>query len=360
MTNYNDDRTGVASATVEGGSVRMIGERSVVVGWTIATLIVLAARHARAQPPLEPAPMQLPDDRPWARGVSDADQALATELYIAGNHEFSESRFAQALAKYREAIAHWDHPAIRFNMAVCQINLDRPVDARNNLTRSLAYDERPLGPVKYSQALTYRKLLDAQLAHVKVVCDEPGAQIMLDGKLVFRGPGAVDEYLMPGTHQVVATKAGFPTASQAFVGVANQLTEIQLTVEPPPQLPAAPRWGYWKHLAIGGGALVALGAASYLASSRSFAGYDRDLARRCPSGCDAETLATLPDVTATRDRGELEQVIAFSALAVGAAAVTTAVIGLVADRPHTPAAGRALAAVALTSGGVMLALRWGY
>jgi hypothetical protein len=44
------------------------------------------------------------------RGVPEAEQELARALHAEGNAEFAELRFAQALAKYREALRHWDHP----------------------------------------------------------------------------------------------------------------------------------------------------------------------------------------------------------------------------------------------------------
>jgi tetratricopeptide (TPR) repeat protein len=126
-----------------------------------ACLLALPAKHAHGQ--LSPALT-----RPWAAGVSDSEQAIARELYVAGNREFAELRFAQALAKYKEAIQHWDHPAIRYNMAVCLINLDQLVEARDNLERSLAYGAAPLEGDTYGHGLTSRKLLDAQLAHLKI------------------------------------------------------------------------------------------------------------------------------------------------------------------------------------------------
>src|SRR5688572_27157182 len=141
--------------------------------------------------------------RPWASGVSQARQVRALQLHAEGNAEFLDSRFAKALAKYREAIKHWDHPAIRFNMAVSLINLDRLVEARDDLEQALAYDAAPLGDGVYRQALTYRKLLDAQLVKLTVICKEQSAEVTIDGKYLFTEPGAAVRYLLPGDHQIV-------------------------------------------------------------------------------------------------------------------------------------------------------------
>jgi hypothetical protein len=183
------------------------------------------------------APAQRPANaRSWAEGVSESAQAMAFELYSAGNREFVELRYSQALAKYHEAIRHWDHPAIRFNIAVCLINLDQLVEARDNLERSLAHGIAALGADAYVQALAQRTLLDGKLARLTLHCPEPDEEVMIDGKLVFKGPGTVEQFLLPGEHQVVATKAGFLPASRKIVlaAGASAAFEIRPLIDPRP------------------------------------------------------------------------------------------------------------------------------
>lgn len=346
---------------------RRRGPRGRWLGWAIAGVLAGGAARGHAQP--ADAAAAAPDEniRPWAAGASEAEQAAALALYRAGNLEFAESRFAQALAKYREAIRHWDHPAIRFNMAVCLINLDQPLEASDNLERSLAYGDGPLGAEMYSQGLTYRKLLDAQLAHVKIVCPEPGTQVTLDGKFLFAGPGSVEQAVVPGEHQVVATKAEFLTTSKALVLVAGKLTTYDIR---PLELEAATRtvrrWAPWKPWAVvgGAGALAVLGGISYLAARHDFASYDRDISQACQHGCDAATLAALPryaEYRRERDRGDTEQVIAFSLFSAAGAAAIAGVVALIVNQPRVQLESRhAQPAVALLPGRVELTVRWGF
>lgn len=181
----------------------------------------------------------------WAEGVPEAEQAIAREAYALGNAEFAESRFAQALTKYREAIKHWDHPAIRFNMAVCLINLGQLLEARDDLERSLAYGAAPLGGDSYAQGLTYRTLLDGQLGHVEATCTEAGAVVTLDGKLLFAAPGSARRHVLPGAHQLAAAKPGFRAAEVTFEAAAGK--PVRYDLQPLPEL-AQRRWRYWKHL----------------------------------------------------------------------------------------------------------------
>lgn len=151
-------------------------------------------RAAHAQPT---APAGDADARPWAAGVPAAEQAIALALYDAGNRAFTESHPVQAIAKYNEALLHWDHPAIRYNLAVCLIDLDQPAVAREDLERSLAFGEPALGPEAYRQAMIYRKLLDAQLSRVTIAAREPGVVVLLDGKWLFTGPGEASPSCAP-------------------------------------------------------------------------------------------------------------------------------------------------------------------
>jgi hypothetical protein len=296
-------------------------------------------------------------NRPWADGVSEADQAAARELHLAGNREFAESRFAQALAKYREAIGHWDHPAIRYNMVVCLINLDRPLEARVDLEHSLAHGSAPLGNENYAQALTYRKLLDAQLARLKITCPEQGAVVTLDGKYLFIGPGSAEQFLLPGGHQVMATKPGLVTASHALTLVAGQPAAYEIRPTAEVATAIAPRWKYWKYVAVGGSVAIAGGVISYLAARSKYDEYDRDFASRCPGGCDAARAGMFPSLRIERDTADIEQSVAFAALSIGGAAVLTGVIGTLLDQPRVRPMSRE-PAVHVVPGGAVVTIGW--
>jgi hypothetical protein len=340
------------------------------VSGAIACMLGMAGQPAHAQlapttqsTPSAPGAPQI-EPRPWAAGVPASEQAAAIELYVAGNREFTESRFPQALARYKEAIRHWDHPAIRFNMAVCLINLDQPLEAHDNLEHSLAYGEPPLGPDAYGQAVTYRRLLAGQLSRLTIRCKEPGMRVSVDGKPLFTGPGAFDQIVMPGPHQVVAAKAGFLTDSKTLVAVAGKVTPYEVHAM---AIVAAPtmvrRWAAWLPWAVfaSGGAFVAGGAWSYSAAAHNFDRYDQIVAARCAQRCSAETLASYSDLRRYQDRGNAEQVAAFSLFVVGGAAVLGGIVGLILNQPHVPSeVMRGQPMVAPTTGGATVSMRWSF
>jgi len=327
---------------------------------TIVCVVALCAMSARAsaQPALDVSSPDRP--RPWAAGVSKAEQAAALELYVAGNHEFAESRHVQALARYKLAIQHWDHPAIHYNMVVCLISLDQPVEARDHLERSLAYGAGPLGEDAYQQAMTYRKLLDAQLSHVRLSCPEPGAEVTLDGKLLFTGPGAAERFVLPGTHQVAATKPGRQPAFETLTLTAGKQTtrELQPSIERRSQPRMVRRWSTWTPWTMlgGGVALLGSGALAYALAARNISTYDADVHARCPKGCNAEKFASFTDLQQRKDRAGTEQRVAFSLLPAGGVAVVVGVVVLVLNQPR-PEVGRTEPIVTPLPGGATVSIR---
>jgi hypothetical protein len=296
-----------------------------------AVLIVLcllgAARPAAAQEP----------ERPWARGVSKERQDRALALFKEGNAHFEEGRYREALAKYREAIPHWDHPAIRYNIAVCLVHLDQPLAAYEELEKGLAYDGAALAPALRNQAYTYRKLLRGQLAELKVVTRDQGADVRLDGRQILVGPGEVTQLVTPGAHQLVASKKGYLTESRSL-SLFPDKTHVE-TLELVP-LDAATntrlvrRWARWKPWAVlGAGAGVALlGVPLQLKSRADMKSYDDEVGTLCPEGCPASTLPGA--VRDEKSRAELENAIAVSAFATGGAVLVTGAVLLYLNQPR--------------------------
>lgn len=275
------------------------------------------------------------DDKPWAAGVSKEAQDRALALYRDGNTEFGESRFAQALAKYREAITHWDHPSIRFNIAVSLVNLDQPLEAYDHLERSLKFGEAALGPDAYAQALTYRKLLLGQLATIDIQCEDDDAVVTLDGKPLFTAPGKVTRLVMPGEHQIVATKPGYSTETRSLVLLPGKtlahrvkLARAGTNVKMVRRWKARTPW-----IVVAGGTGVALvGGALLYAAKQDYDTYDALVAAQCPSGCSDDMLAS--GTVAHKDRARIENIVGASVAVVGGAAIVAGLVGVYLNRPR--------------------------
>jgi hypothetical protein len=271
----------------------------------VVWLIVLGS-HARA------------DDAPWAKNVGDVQIKQAETLLAEGNTLFVEKRYADALERYTKAIASWDHPAIRFNMVRCLIQLGRNFEAFDNIVLALRYGPKPLEKDIYEEALNYKKLLERQVAEISVTCTQAGVRVTLDGQPLVDCPGQRTKRVEPGDHQVVGTRAGFVASTNALVIVGG--TKKTVAVELAPLAPPTHRWKPWKPwaVAIGGVATVALGTGLKLLANREFDLYAKDVARLCgDTGCNDDGGGKPPVPRDHERRGELLDKLAIATWITG-------------------------------------------
>ena len=301
-----------------------------VVGFLLALLALPAGARAAQDDPVG-APV-----RPWADGVSQERQDQALRVFQEGNALFEASQHAAALAKYREALASWDHPAIRFNAAVALVNLDQPLRAFEDLELALRYGDAPLGAEKYQQALTYRKLLLGQIAELKVACPEQGAEVSLDGQALFVGPGEMARWLLPGTHQLVARKPGFLTETRSLVVLPGKRSTERLTLQEIRSLPTSTvrRWPVWKPWSVvGAGALLAvIGVPVILDSLNNVHNYEAAI-----DSCSAQAggPCMVPSTASdTLHRARVENVVAISLFSVGGALVASGLAMVILNQPR--------------------------
>ncbi len=312
--------------------------------WRRRVVVVLLLLTASAAPAgaADDAPATAADatDRPWAKDISPEKQEEALRLFREGNKLFEDSQHTAALAKYREALTLWDHPAIRYNAAVALIQLDQPLAAHENLERALRYSDAPIGAETYQQALTYRKLLVGQLAELKVTCEERDADVTLDGMPLFVAPGEVSRWLLPGTHQLVARKQGFLPETRALSLLPGRPSIESLTLQEIRSLPprTVRRWSAWKPWTVvaGGAALALIGLPLMLDARSNIAAYDAEV-MSCANGiamtgCPPGMLsATALDA---RDRGRTESIIAASLFTVGGIAAASGIALVVLNQPR--------------------------
>ena len=211
-------------------------------------------------------------------------------------------------------------PGIHYNLALARIHLDQPIAAYENLAQAIRYGPEPLkGRDRYDHALRYLALLRNQLAEVEVICDQPGATVTLDGKLLFTGPGRHRGLVLPGGHQILASAPGRIPATEQIVLAPGQRARFALAPRLPDQVRTERRWPMWKPWAVvGAGAIVmAAGSGANWRSSQGFDDVHREAERLCAgsSGCDAAPItAALRD---QRSQAERTQTIARAIYVVG-------------------------------------------
>jgi len=277
------------------------------------------------------------DDRPWAKGVSAEEQKAALVLFNEGNNLLRDALFPKAVEKYREALAHWDHPAIHYNLALALVNLDQPVEMYEALDKAMAFGAAPLDADKFDRAKGYKILVEKQLALVELSIAVPDAVVVFDGKEVLAGPGTWQARVRSGEHSVVARAPGYsPTQLNQRIG-GGEVSRLDLKLFTDAELTRYkrryPKWLPWT-VAGAGVAMLAVGGALHVAARNGFSDFDqaiRDCAANQPSGgCMAGS-----SVFDIKSSAETKQTVAFTAYAVGGLALAGGIVLIILNQPSS-------------------------
>ncbi|MCG8422947.1 MAG: hypothetical protein MJE77_34005 [Proteobacteria bacterium] len=271
---------------------------------------------------------------PWSAGVSIETQYKARALFDQGNVLMQTASPTRAAAKYKQALALWNHPVIHFNLGMAQRLLDQLVEARESLQNSMRYGAAPIGRQKYLHARKILALVESQLGHIEVTCSEPGARVTLDGKLLFVAPGRASQFVRAAEHQIIASKKGRETYQASIKLAPGDRKRFE------PVLPEIgrvhterymPAWVPWASLA---GAAATLGGAAYMdrRAERAMERFDVDFNNnpRCRArGCFGHEQREQADQF---ERADLQRKIATSMYIVGSTALVGSAVLLYLNR----------------------------
>lgn len=290
-------------------------------------------------------------ERPWAKGVAPDEQRKALLLFREGNALLKDSLFGQAANKYREALSHWDHPAIHYNLVLALLNLDRPTEVLTHLNKAMAYGPEPIDTEKYEQARNYKVMVESQLAHLVIRCDLEGAVVAMDGQELFVGPGEFSDFVRPGPHAIVAKKEGYVNNEVSPSLAPGQRQQYDMVLMTATEMTEYRRlWPVWRPWAVfGAGIVVAgIGAALHIKGRQSISEYDDALNQSISTpgtgeglnggsydvgGTSSGTIITT-DLANKRSSGERNQKIAMAMYGIGGAAIITGSVLLYLNRPR--------------------------
>jgi tetratricopeptide (TPR) repeat protein len=274
-------------------------------------------------------------DSPWTEGVSDDQKLQAKTLLDAGNALLIEKKYVEALEKYTAAVAVWDHPAIRFNMVRCEIQLGKNLEAFEDLEKSLRYGAAPLEDTVYNEALAYQKLLASQVGELAIACEQPDVQLTLDGKPLAACPTKKTMRVLAGPHQIVGTKAGLLPRTLELVVVGGKTETADVRLDPLAKgARIEHRWPqYVPYTVFGGGIAVgAVGILFQVLGSSQMKEYDRWVDTRCTGNC---TGAELADVQHLYDGAKLKSAVGVSLMITGGVGVAAGAVMVYLNRGRT-------------------------
>jgi hypothetical protein len=273
-------------------------------------------------------------DDPWAKGVPIDKQKAANKLFAEANQLFAQQAHAPALEKYKAAIALWDHPLIRFNMAVTEIRLDRILEAAEDLDKALSYGQTPFTGELYQEALDYQALVKKQVGVVAASCDQGDVHVLLDGKPWFACPGKQEMKVLAGEHVLLGEKKEYMTKSQRLI-VAGGGTSTQQVHLIPIESAVVMKYRYrrWVPYTITavGVAVAGGGLGMYLLGKNGMDKFTTDFTRNCPTGC-LQNYSDKPFLKDELDSAQLKGKIGVGMMAAGGAVAVTGLILTIANK----------------------------
>ncbi|HKP65980.1 MAG TPA: PEGA domain-containing protein, partial [Casimicrobiaceae bacterium] len=294
------------------------------------------------------------DDKPWAEGVSQAQQDAALAKFKEGNDSFVKDEWRKALDLYLEALKSWDHPNIRYNAAICLIKLDRMVEAYEHMQAAMRYGAAPLGPDLHKQGETYLQVLKSSTAYIEVVCKQPeGVTVTLDNKRLDKCPDTL--LVTPGKHQIVSEKQGYRTERKEVMAPPGGKETVIITMQVEGTRKLTRRWSRWiPYTVVGVGTALSLAAVPLFITARDgFDQYETDVANVCsPEGC-APNDPRLQSLDDDLSSAKTYRALTISSIALGATGIGVGIALIVMNQPRyatiTPMTGSDRTGLVLTT-----------
>ena len=326
-------------------------------GWLSTACVVLAlvTGTARAEDGSEP----------WAAGVAEADRARASAIFQEGVHTLGQPTPEAAIEKYREALAIWDHPVIRFNLIMALVRLDRIVEAADAFDTVLRFGQAPFTPQMWSQLLDYKKLIFGRVGEIEGTCTQDGAQLILDGQVWFACPGTRKLRVLAGEHIVTATHPNMSAKPEHLLVSHGGVSTVHVDVLPMNRAftfeRRFPVWLPWTVLGAGVAGLAG-GVVLALVAQDKMNDYDQAVASSCAvNGCDFQnpdpSQQDLVDrLNEQRASAELTNEASVAVLAVAGVGVVAGIVLVVLNSPVR----RPIVDAKVTADGGAATVRWSF
>jgi hypothetical protein len=267
---------------------------------------------------------------PWYQQSTADARRRVQALFRQAVDKHMELLRGDALALYEQALALWDNPDIRWNLALVLEDLGKYLPAHQQLERTLRWDTA-LGAERLREVRDRMRTLETQrLARIEADGNEPGADIELDGQPWFRGAGHRSALVLPGKHYVAATKTGYLPLTVSVSVMAGERARVTLRMIAD-HLIETRRWSEWKPWSVVAAGLAVAAAGAGL-ERQAFANRD-DAARALAGGCGT-AICDPSRPAATYDRAVTEHRIALGAFAVGSTAVAVGLALAWLNQPH--------------------------
>jgi hypothetical protein len=267
------------------------------------------------------------DKYEYSKNVPLEARVKAQKLYSKGTELLKQSLFLNAADEFQKALdtCNCPHPAIHYQLGLALIGLEQPLRVHKHLKAAIRYGPEPIGKEQFANAQRFLALLNKQLSQVAIYCDVPGAQVTMDGKVLFVAPGSYVGLATAGAHTFAAIKNGYaPNILAAHQLPEGKATKINLKLATVEEMTGqARRWPQWKPWSVvaGGAVLLATGGVLHYVGAKKVNSVEDDIQNSGGSFKDQ------------RKRGFTLQKTAVGFYAAGGVALVTGTVLVLMNQP---------------------------
>ncbi|HWO20906.1 MAG TPA: hypothetical protein VNO30_19200 [Kofleriaceae bacterium] len=198
---------------------------------------------------------------PWYGQASADARQRATALFAQAFDKHQQLLRGEAMELYEQALAQWDNPDIRWNLALVLADLGQYLRAHEQLARTRRWGAA-LGAERLREVAERMHALETQrLGRIETSGKESLAEITLDGQPWPGSAGQWSKLVLPGEHYIAARKRGDFLVTRSVYVPAGKQVRVALQIDEERFLETR-RWPTWKPWMVvaAGVAVAAVGA----------------------------------------------------------------------------------------------------
>ena len=199
---------------------------SVSIYAAIVLCSLLAAGNALAQVSIKPS--EPSESGVEATEATEAQKESARSHFKLGVDFYRERNFRAALIEFERAYADSPHYKLLYNLGQASLELQEYASAIDYLTDYLKEGGAEIAPERGAEVEQTIRYLESRIAYVKIVTNEPGAELYVDDTPVGKAPLEAAVRVGAGRHKFSAVRPGQPPVERKLDVAAGDQGEVRL------------------------------------------------------------------------------------------------------------------------------------
>jgi hypothetical protein len=174
-----------------------------------------------------------------ASNATEAQKASARAHFKLGVDFYRERNYRAALIEFQRAYTDAPHYKLLYNLGQASLELQEYASAIDYLTDYLKEGGNEIGAERAAEVEQSIRYLESRIAYVRIVTNEPGAELYVDDTPVGTSPLDRAVRVGAGRHKFSAVREGQPPVERKIDVAAGDESEIHLDFNKPSDAPLA-------------------------------------------------------------------------------------------------------------------------